>query len=165
MGLRQFVTMAEANRIAWLQNALDAPGQGDFVKLYEPLLPYAIIFGAEDSWRRLIGHSHDAFGEQRGPAPALMAAAVADGFVLDEATMPDRRYSAEPKSFWETRKNLGQGSIAESLRSFASGSSSGGGTSTRSSGRGWSGGSGSSSGSSGGGFSGGGVGGGGGGRW
>lgn len=165
MGLRQFVTMAEANRIAWLQNALDAPGQGDFVKLYEPLLPYAIIFGAEDSWRRLIGHSHDAFGDQRGAVPALMAAAVADGFVLDEATTPDRRYRAEPESFWETRNNFGQGSIAESLRSFASGSSSGGGTSTRSSGRGWSGGSGSSSGSSGGGFSGGGVGGGGGGRW
>ncbi|MDO4785160.1 MAG: DUF2207 domain-containing protein, partial [Propionibacteriaceae bacterium] len=81
MGLRQFVTMAEANRIAWLQNALDAPAQGDVVKLYEPLLPYAIIFGVEDSWRRLIGHSHDAFGEQQGPAPVRLAAAVADSFV------------------------------------------------------------------------------------
>ena len=58
-GLHSFVTMAEADRIAWLQGVTTAPrvdGEaGTLVRLYERLLPYAVIFGVEDSWARLLG--------------------------------------------------------------------------------------------------------------
>ncbi|WP_231979634.1 hypothetical protein [Tessaracoccus coleopterorum] len=51
--------MSEADRIAWLQNTASAPrvqgGATTRVGLYEPLLPYAVIFGPEDSWVELIG--------------------------------------------------------------------------------------------------------------
>ena len=54
-GLHRFVTMAGADRIAWMQNAVDARrradgSDGSLVELDEPLLTYAIIFGAEKTW-------------------------------------------------------------------------------------------------------------------
>lgn len=50
-GLKLYITMAEADRIKFLQSVkgADTSAQG-IVKLYEKLLPYACIFGVEDSW-------------------------------------------------------------------------------------------------------------------
>ena len=47
----------QADRIAWMQNAVDAPrvagdNQGSLIDLYEPLLPYAIVFGATERWAK-----------------------------------------------------------------------------------------------------------------
>lgn len=79
-GLHRFVTMAEADRIAWMQNAVDAPRVGggpddtSLVDLYEPLLPYAIIFGVENTWRQALGTLYDlapAKAERPARLPAL----------------------------------------------------------------------------------------------
>ena len=52
-GLKEYITMAEADRLKFLQSVKGAPtSTKGIVKLYEQLLPYAIIFGEEDSWMK-----------------------------------------------------------------------------------------------------------------
>lgn len=175
MGLERFIRMSEANRIAWLQNAQDAPRDGGEVQLYEKLLPWAIVFGEERSWAQLLGGMYDRFPERRStPMPAMTLLGQADASVFER----DREFYHAPTrkrraSHWASRADIGEGSAAtawsEMVESMAASSSGRGNsdTSTRSSGRGWSGGSssGSRGGSRGGGSSGGGSRGGGGGRW
>lgn len=50
-GLKLYIKMAEADRIKFLQSkkGVDVSEKG-IVKLYEKLLPYAALFGLEDSW-------------------------------------------------------------------------------------------------------------------
>ena len=58
-GLERFMSMAEQDRIAWLQGIRTAPrerhGDGSRIALYERLLPYAVIFGVTDRWVRIFG--------------------------------------------------------------------------------------------------------------
>ena len=50
-GLREYIKMAEADRLKFNQSVKGAPTSAKgIVSLYEKLLPYAIIFGEEDSW-------------------------------------------------------------------------------------------------------------------
>lgn len=50
-GLKEYMELAEADRLKFLQSVEGADTtHGGIVKLYEKLLPYAIIFGIEDSW-------------------------------------------------------------------------------------------------------------------
>lgn len=166
MGLEHFVTASEANRIAWLQNAGTAPREDDRVQLYERLLPWAIIFGAERSWAQLLGTMYDRFPELRTPGFPRLALASHQWEEQDRSFYSVRNIRSR-RSPWYSRSDIGEGSLSkgfnsavESVGNAGSGRSSSN-TSTRSSGRGWSGGSSSSSGRS----SGGGTGGGGGGRW
>ena len=50
-GLKLYIEMAEAERIKFLQSVetADVSAEG-IVKLYEQLLPYAAVFGLEESW-------------------------------------------------------------------------------------------------------------------
>lgn len=50
-GLKLYIKMAEADRLKFLQSTtgVDTSNEG-IVKLYEKLLPYAIVFGLEKSW-------------------------------------------------------------------------------------------------------------------
>lgn len=182
-GLHRFVTMAEAGRISWLQNAVDAPritgpdDSGTLVKLYEPLLPYAIIFGVERTWQQLLGSLYQPQDEPAVPeaAPAALGAASWVSQVNDRP-MPELydRHDDPGTSWWNSRPAWGEGwlsglgqSIAQSWDErrasrdddYGGGGWSSGGSSS------WSSSSSSSSGSSGGGSSGGGMGGGGGGGW
>ena len=177
-GLQRFVTMAEAGRISWLQNAVDAPrvaGAKDtesLVKLYEPLLPYAIIFGVEQTWQQLLGSLYDTLPAAVEPGPVRPAAAWT---AIADRPMPefyDRREEAT-SSWWDSRPAWGEGWIASTRQSLAESwdrsraardDDHGGSSWSSSSGSSWSSSS-SDSGSSGGGSSGGGMGGGGGGGW
>ena len=50
-GLKEYMKLAETDRLKFLQSVNGADTSHDgIVKLYEKLLPYAIIFGIEDSW-------------------------------------------------------------------------------------------------------------------
>ena len=50
-GLRLYIEMAEADRMKFLQSVNGADtSAGGIVKLYEKLLPYAAVFGLEESW-------------------------------------------------------------------------------------------------------------------
>lgn len=59
-GLKLYVKMAESERIQFLQSVdgADTSHQG-VVKLYEKLLPYAVIFGLEKSWLREMGKYYE----------------------------------------------------------------------------------------------------------
>ena len=50
-GLKEYMTLAEKDRLKFLQSVkgVDTSHEG-IVRLYEKLLPYAVIFGIEDSW-------------------------------------------------------------------------------------------------------------------
>lgn len=130
-GLHLYIKMAEADRIKFLQSVKGADTSKEgIVKLYEKLLPYASLFGLEESWMNSLGkycHEIDYSPEWY------------DGDFSDLATI----YTIN--------------SIASSINSSVSASTSYSDSSSGSSS--------SSSGGGGGGFSGGGGGGGGGGGW
>lgn len=109
--------MAEANRISWLQNALDAPTEHDYVKLYEPLLPYAIIFGVEDSWRRIMGELNDSFPVESA-SQLLAACGTLLGFDFtsdwgsDLSGTPQQRQNFVSDTWWESRPEFGLGVLS-----------------------------------------------------
>lgn len=70
-GLRQFIEWAEADRIRMLQSPqgaermhIDTTDRRMMVKLYEALLPYAVVFGQEKQWAKELAI---LYGEQGGP--------------------------------------------------------------------------------------------------
>lgn len=140
-GLRDYLRLAEADRLRVLQSPtgaerVDATDGRAVLKLYEKLLPYAVLFGVEREWSRVIDDYYDA------------GLGSAEWFVGSRS--PD--FTSSMSAF---------GSQATSSRYMPQGAT---GTSAWSS-SGSSSGSSSSGGSSGGGSSGGGGGGGGGGGW
>ena len=72
-GLKLYITLAEADRLRYLQSpegaqkitiAADDPAQ--LVKLNERLLPYAILFGEEKEWTKQLGKYYEDLGEEPG---------------------------------------------------------------------------------------------------
>lgn len=59
-GLKLYIKMAEADRLKFLQSVdgADTSNEG-IVKLYEKLLPYAIVFGLEKSWAKEMGRYYE----------------------------------------------------------------------------------------------------------
>ena len=71
IGLRQFIEWAEADRIRMLQSPqgaervhIDTTDRRMMVKLYEALLPYAVVFGQEKQWAKELAI---LYGEQGAP--------------------------------------------------------------------------------------------------
>jgi hypothetical protein len=159
LGMRDYMQLAEEDRIRYLQSpegaervAVGRPDVDDrtaMVKLYERLLPFAVIFGIEDKWA----------GELTVKAAA---AAVPVTWWSGSSDFSSWRLNSTIQSIRQSTPAPPRPLVAKT-RSSSSGSGWGGWGSGGSSG-GWSGSSGSSfsGGSSGGGFSGGGGGGGGG---
>lgn len=174
-GLENFMAMSEADRIRFLQGTDTAPrvadGNDTMIKLYEPLLPYAVIFGLEKSWGRLIG-DHDPVSPTVGLSAAAGSVLLAEVFSA-RGNQAYRSYRSYDYSLAMVdanhRVSSGFSNASEAFSNAFSGSNDGSGGG--SSGGGWSGGSSSgggswSSGSSGGGgSSGSGMGGGGGSSW
>lgn len=161
-GLHDFMGMAERDRIAYLQNVASAPRtEGDggaLIKLYEPLLPYAVIFGMEDTWASVLGEAHD---DRLPTVPQLAAvlAAVPLSSLSDSLTR-DGYHPTRAQTLFAVNDRVDAGfshfgerlTRTNGLNDFGDGFRGGGG--------GW-----SSGGSGGGGSSGGGMGGGGGSSW
>lgn len=70
-GLEMYITLAEADRIRYLQSpqgALREPvstiDTGQLVKLNERLLPYAMLFGHEKEWAEELGRYYEQLGTQ-----------------------------------------------------------------------------------------------------
>lgn len=154
LGMRDYMELAEEDRIRMLQSPegaerIDIDDETQLVKLYERLLPYAIIFGIEDRWAKELTVKAEA---ARVPVTWWAGSEDFTAWRLNSTIQQIRRASPAPPR-----------PVAAKAKSSSSGSGWGGWGSGGSSG-GWSGSSGSSfsGGSSGGGFSGGGGGGGGG---
>ena len=176
-GLREFITMAEADRIGVL-STVDAssraePGRSGAreVEITERLLPWAIVFGCEDSWRKVIGDLRASVPQVHLPDIELPAVEIGRG-MSEHYRRYQRPYYADSNSFFATRSPIGRGpvvtGISDLLDSWSSAHSrdwDGGGS--RWTGGSFFGGGGSSfsGGSHGGGHSGGGIGGGGGRAW
>ena len=68
-GLKLYIKYAEADRLNYLQSVkgadrqpIDTNNKEQMVKLYERLLPYAILFRQEKSWAKVIGNYYDQLG-------------------------------------------------------------------------------------------------------
>lgn len=68
-GLKEFIEWAEADRIRMLQSPtgaervqIDVNDRGQMLKLYETLLPYAVVFGQEKEWAK---HLAVLYGDDR----------------------------------------------------------------------------------------------------
>lgn len=176
-GLERFVMASEAQRISWMNNAQSAPVDDEGrVQLYEKLLPWAIVFGGERSWRQVLGDMYSRFPQRQVRLPSWQALTEPMRWASPDVDHYRSRRTNRLDGFWGERPSFGEGSITNGMKSFgefvgeaARGMNSSSG-STRSFGRGWGGGGGSRGGGSrgggsfGGGRSGGGIGGGGGGR-
>ena len=135
-GLELYIKMAEADRLKFLQSVKGADTSREgIVKLYEKLLPWASLFGAEESWVYELAKYY----EVEMPDDAIGTDLV-NGLISSNISRDISRVITYSTRYYEP----------------SSSGSGGGGSSSFSS---------SSSGSGGGGFSGGGGGGGGGGGW
>jgi uncharacterized membrane protein YgcG len=62
-GLREYIRLAEADRLQMLQSVTGADrvatDAGSVIKIYEKLLPYAVLFGLEKEWAKELGKYYD----------------------------------------------------------------------------------------------------------
>lgn len=141
-GLELYINMAEADRLKFLQSVEGADtSNAGIVKLYEKLLPWASLFGAEESWVKEL----EKYYEIEDVNEAVNSD-VLRGMMLSEISHDISRAIVSSTNYHEP---ISISSSGGSGGSWSSSSSGGGGGSS----------------SSGGGFSGGGGGGGGGGGW
>lgn len=108
LGVKEFISVAEQQRIEMLQSYSGAEREADVVKLYEHLLPYAMMFGLEKEWLRVLRIRYEQTGTSPAWYPAMHVGALS-GF--------DRSLSAMQSSV----------ASAASYTSSSSGGSSGGG--------------------------------------
>jgi uncharacterized membrane protein YgcG len=72
MGLKLYIDVAETDRIKMLQSPegaekvgdIDGSDSGQLVKLYERVLPYAVLFGVEKEWLKQLGAYYDTTNSQ-----------------------------------------------------------------------------------------------------
>ncbi|WP_449282583.1 DUF2207 domain-containing protein [Leucobacter sp.] len=125
-GVRLFIRVAEADRLQMLQSYQGAErrqdGTIDVIHLYEKLLPYAMLFGLEKEWTRVLTVRYE---ESPGYVPIWYPAVVAHGIGGLDSTL---------SSFTSSL------SSSVSYTSSSSGGSSGGGFSGGGGGGGFSGG-------------------------
>ena len=116
-GLREYIRLAVADRLRMLQSATGAErlasGDGDVVRVYERLLPYAVLFGLEKEWQAVLASSYGDAGPNWVEGGAGSSTILPFAFHL--ASVPG---VASASSSWGT-----------SSGSSSSGGSSGGGSS------------------------------------
>jgi len=68
-GLKMYISVAEEDRLKMLQSPegaekvqVDGSDQKQLIKLYEKVLPYAVLFGQEAEWNKQLGHYYEATG-------------------------------------------------------------------------------------------------------
>ncbi len=118
MGLREFIRLAEADRIRMLQG----PGGAEvdenlIVRVYERLLPYAVIFGFEREWQAELAKYY------RESSPDWVAGSSSSF----SRALPLSSFHSYVASRPATRVSSGSGSGSGSSFSSSSGGSSGGG--------------------------------------
>lgn len=67
LGLKMYISLAEEERFRMLQSpegaeksGINPNDSGQMIKLYERLLPYAILFGQEKEWNRRLGQLYES---------------------------------------------------------------------------------------------------------
>lgn len=93
MGLKMYIGVAEEERLKMLQSPDGAEKVGEkatddpkkLVKLYEKVLPYAILFGQEREWNKQLGNYY----EQNGSSPDWYAGNAAFSAAVFSSAMND----------------------------------------------------------------------------
>lgn len=70
-GLKMYIGVAETERLRLLQSPegaakvgpVDTNDKGSLVKLYEGVLPFAVLFGQEKEWNKQIGNLYESLGK------------------------------------------------------------------------------------------------------
>lgn len=122
MGLKTYISVAEEERLKMLQSPegaekVDAKTVDDpkkLVKLYERVLPYAVLFGQEREWNKQIG----VYYEQNGTSPDWYTGNAAFSAVAFSSAMND---------FSTTTNSYAASDSSSSSGSSGGGSSGGGG--------------------------------------
>ena len=124
MGLDEYIKAAEAERLKMLQGpetaekvgeAVDTADPGQIIKLYERVLPYAILFGREKEWSKAIG----VYYEQHSQSPDWYSGTSTFNAVAFTSAISSFSYAASSSS--------GHSSSSSSGGSSGGGSSGGGG--------------------------------------
>lgn len=121
-GLREYIGLADADRLAVLQGAdtADRIGPEQEISVYEKLLPWAVVLGVEDSWRERMGADRLAdLSWIDGDVAAVTSSG--SGLAHSAASVPGTSGSG-----W-TPSGGGRGSGSSSSSSGSSGGGSGGG--------------------------------------
>ena len=136
-GLEQYIKMAEQDRLKFLQSVegADITNEG-IVKLYEKLLPWASLFGVEDSWLNELGKYYEI-----GNIPSDLSAEylnnISSGIIANNITQiirsstnyhaPSSYGSSWSSSSWSSSDHSGGGSSSSSGGGGGGGSGGGGG--------------------------------------
>jgi hypothetical protein len=126
-GLKVYLELAEADRLRMLQSpegALRTGGPEAVLKLHEKLLPYAVLFGLERDWSRVLAAEY----AERGSDPEWYAGRSA----FDAAA-----FSAGVGSFASASSTSWSGSASSSSSSGSGGGGSSGGGGGGGGGGGW----------------------------
>jgi uncharacterized membrane protein YgcG len=120
-GLREYIRLAEADRLRMLQSpvgALRGVGRDDdtVLRITERLLPYAVLFGLEREWSRELATLYDARGETPGWYDGR------DGFNAVAFASGVHAFSAASTTSWS-----GSSSSSSSSSSSGGGAAGGGG--------------------------------------
>ena len=107
-GLELYMKMAEADRIKMLQSpdgaektSIDPTDKKQLVKLYESLLPYAVLFGLEKQWAQEFAKLYEQPPDWYGGSAAFNAAAFSHavgGFNSAAAAMTSMKMVPEPSN-------------------------------------------------------------------
>jgi uncharacterized membrane protein YgcG len=111
-GLKQYILVAEKDRLAFLQSPNGAeksiiPAENatkKLVKLYERVLPYAVWFGLEKEWNKQLG----AYYEQDGGEPSWYNGTTAFSAAAFASTMSD--FSATTNTYSASTSSSSSGS-------------------------------------------------------
>ncbi len=117
-GLKLYITMAESDRLKFLQSVEGADmSNAGMVKLYERLLPWASLFGAEESWVKELAKYYDV--ENMDDAISI---GILDGIAANNIARDINRVVTSSTNYREPSSAGGSWSSSSS-----GGSSSGGG--------------------------------------
>lgn len=125
-GLKLYIKMAEEERLQVLQSVegADTSHQG-VVKLYEKLLPYAVIFGLEKSWLKELGKYYEYNDVARPDWYVTMGAFTAANFISDLNSIS----TTSARSFYGSTGTSSSGFSGGGGGGFSGGGGGGGGTS------------------------------------
>ena len=119
-GLELYIKMAEADRLKFLQSVdgVDTSNEG-IIKLYEKMLPWASLFGAEESWARELSKYYEIEDVEQ-----LVSTDMLDGIVFSNISHDINRSISSSTSYYESS---GGGGSSSSSGGGGGGSSGGGG--------------------------------------
>ncbi|NNC12295.1 DUF2207 domain-containing protein [Planctomonas sp. JC2975] len=108
-GLRVYIQLAEKDRLAFLQSPktaerIDVADSGAVIKLYEKVLPYAMVLGISEQWVKVLQDRYATTGDSSpdwyaGPSPFLTLALWSSAVSSSEFATTPASTSSSSSSF------------------------------------------------------------------